>query len=114
MAKKVTFGVAERVTLIGIFNQVKGDVETLQSVLEDVKQVSINEEEKKDINFREVKNEKGETVSFAWDKTPQKEIELQDKTVKFVLKFIGDKSKAEELSLADAPLIEINKKLKNE
>lgn len=109
MSKTIEIGIAERIQLIGVFNQVKGDVETLQSVLEDVKEVSISEEEKKSINFREVKNDEGVTVSLAWDESPAKSVTLSEKTVEFVLKFVAN---AKELSIADAPLLEVNKKLK--
>lgn len=110
--KPIELNIAERILLIGIFNQVKGDIETLQAVLEDVKEVSLTEEEKTEIGFREIKNEEGQTTSFAWDKTEPKEITLSKNTTKFVTKFINEKSKNEELTVADAPLLEILKKLK--
>ena len=112
MNKTIELGIAERILLIGIFNQVKGDIETLKSVLEDVKGVSISEEEKTEINFREVKNEEGKTTSFAWDKSDPKEITLSEKTVNFVNKFIDEKSKGEELTVVDAPLLKIFELLK--
>ena len=111
MEKTITLGIAERVMLVGVFNQVKGDVETLAAVIEDVKEVGLTEEEKTEIGFREIKDKDGVTQSLAWDKTPQKEIKLSEKTVKFVTKFIDEKSKEEALTLGDAPLLEIKKKL---
>lgn len=114
MNKTIEVGIAERLQLIGVFNQVKGDIETLSAVLEDVKTVSISEEEKKEINFREVKDEEGKLVSFAWDKTPSKQVTLSEKTITFFNKFIEEKSKAQELSVADAPLLEVKRKLENE
>lgn len=109
--KNISLGIAERIQLIGVFNQVKGDVETLQAVLEDVKEVSITDEEKTSSNFREIKDETGKVVSFAWDATDAKSLDLSEKTVAFVLKFIDEKSKAQEFTVADAPLLEINRKL---
>lgn len=110
--KQLELNVTERILLIGIFNQVKGDIETLQSVLDDVKNVSLSEKDKKEINFREVKNDNDEVVSYAWDKSDPKKISLSDKTVKFIIKFIEDKSKESALTVADAPLLETLKKLK--
>ena len=110
--KPIELNIGERILLIGVFNQVKGDIETLQSVLDDVKDVSLTEAEKTEINFREIKNEEGVTTSFAWDKSDPKEVTLSEKTVIFVTKFIDDKSKAGELTVVDAPLLEIFKKLK--
>ena len=113
MNKTIELQITERILLLGIFNQVKGDIETLSAVLDDVKAVSMSEDEKKEVNFREVKNEEGQVVSFAWDKSEPKEITLSEKTIKFVNKFIEDKSKAQELTLADSPLLEIINKLKD-
>lgn len=115
--KEIEVGIAERIMLVGVFNQVKGDVETLQAVLEDVKEVSISDAEKEEIGFEEVKGidpQDGveKTLSLKWNKTPLKKVTLSEKTVKFILKFIDDKSKAEELTLADNALLEINTKLK--
>lgn len=112
MNKSIELYITERILLIGIFNQVKGDIETLQAILDDIKEVSLTEDEKKEINFREVKDEEGKTTSFAWDKSEPKEITLSEKTVIFVNKFIDDKSNTGELTVADAPLLEIFKKLK--
>ena len=108
MNKTIEVEIAERIQLIGVFNQVKGDVETLGAVLEDVKQVSLSEEEKKEIEFTELKDENGKVTSFTWKKSDPKEITLSEKTVAFFNKFISD---AKELSLADAPLLEIKRKL---
>lgn len=109
--KEIELGIAERVMLIGIFNQVKGDIETLNAVLEDVKGVSLTEDEKTAINFREEKDKDGVVTSLRWDTSPVKTITLSEKTVKFAVKFIDEKSTKEELTLADAPLLEIKKKL---
>ena len=111
MNKTIELNIAERILLIGIFNQVKGDIETLQAVLEDVKGVSMSEEEKKEINFREVL-EDGKVVSFAWDKSEPKDISLSEKTIAFVNKFIDEKSKEGVLTVADAPLLKIFEALK--
>lgn len=109
----ISLSIPERIQLVGVFNQVKGDIETLQAILEDVKEVSISAKEKEEISFEEIKDEGGQTTSFTWknDVAKPKEITLSDKTVAFVKKFVDEKSKAQELSLNDAPLLEINKKL---
>lgn len=112
--KEASFSIVERILLLGIFNQKdKGmDIETLRAVLDDVKEVSLSEDEKKEINLQEVAGEDGKPSSLKWDKSIEKTISLQDKTVKHVLDFIKSKSDSKELGVADAPLLEIESKLK--
>lgn len=109
--KEVVLSIAERLLLIGVFNSVKGDVVTLRAVLEDVKDVAIGDEEKKEINLREVKDADGKVTSLAWDKSEEKTVKLSESTVKFVLDFIKSKSDSKELTLADQPLLLIEEKL---
>ncbi len=113
--KEVTLSILERILLIGIFNhkESKTDIETLRAILDDVKEVSIGEEEKKEINLQDVLGEDGKTaVSLKWDKSVDKTVKLQDKTIKFVLDFIKTKSDNKELTVTDAPLLGIESKLK--
>lgn len=113
--KEVVLNVLERVLLIGIFNnkEAKTDIETLRAILDDVKEVSFSDEEKKEINIQDVLAEDGKTVvSLKWDKSVDKTIKLSSKTVEFVLAFIKGKSDAKELGVADAPLLGIEDKLK--
>lgn len=112
MSKEITLPVIERIMLIGIFNQVKGDVETLAAVLEDIKEVSLSDEEKKDINLHDVLGDDGKVVSVAWDKSIDKVVTLSDKSIAFVNEFIKTKGENKELGVADAPLLALIEKLK--
>ena len=114
MSKTIKIGIAVRVQLIGVFNQVKGDVETLEAVLKDIPQVSLSEEDKKKCKFAEVLDKDGNLTSYKWDTPFETDIELSDKSVAFFTKHFKEKNKAQQLSLADAPLMEINKKINNE
>ncbi len=112
--KEATLNVLERILLIGIFNhkESKTDIETLRAILDDVKEVSLSEDEKKEINLQDVLDAEGKPTSLKWDKSIDKVVKLQEKTVKFVLDFIKNKSDNKELMVADAPLLGIQDKLK--
>lgn len=115
--KEATFNIVERILLIGIFNSKdsKMDIETLRAVLEDVKEVALSEEEKKEVNLQDVMGEgpdAGKVVSLKWDKSIDKAVKLSSKTVDFVLNFIKVKSDNKDFGVADAPLLEIEAKLK--
>lgn len=112
--KEVKLNVLERILLIGIFNNKdsRTDIETLRAILDDIKEVSLSEEEKKDINLQDVLDEEGKPASLKWDKSIDKMVNLSGKTMEFVLAFIKTKSDAKELGVADAPLLEIETKLK--
>ena len=109
--KEVTLNVVERIMMIGMFNLVKNDAETLRAVLDDIKNISLSDEEKKEINIQDVIGEDGKVASLKWDKSIDKTVTLQEKTVKFVLEFIKTKSDNKELGVADAALLEIQSKL---
>ncbi len=113
--KEVTLNVLERVLMIGMFNnkESKTDIETLRAVLDDVKEVALSEEEKKEINIQDVYGDDGKTVvSLKWDKSIDKTLKLSPKTVEFIKAFIKDKSDKKELGVGDAPLLMIEDKLK--
>lgn len=113
--KEITLNILERVLLIGIFNnkEAKTDIETLRAILEDVKEVSISEEDKKEINLQDVLGEDGKSVvSLKWDKSVDKVVKLSPKTIEFILNFIKTKSDAKELGVGDAPLLGLEEKLK--
>lgn len=109
--KEITLDVAQRIMFLGMLNQVKNDIETLGAAIEDAKGIALTEADKAEIGFGEVKNDEGQVVSFKWDKSVDKAVTLSQKTVDYVLGFINQKSEAKELTMADAPLLEIKKKL---
>lgn len=110
MNLEIEVGLAERIQLIGAFNSVKGDVETLRSVLEDLKEISITEEEKTESNFRETGD--GQVRSFAWDKDIPKKVKLSQKTADFLMKHIEARSTEGSLALSDMPLLNVQEKIK--
>lgn len=109
--KEITLDVAQRIMFLGMLNQVKNDIETLGAAIEDSKEIALTEADKVEMGFAEVKNAEGQVVSFKWEKSLDKTVTLSPKTVEYALGFINQKSEAKELTMADAPLLEIKKKL---
>lgn len=110
--KEITLDVAQRIMFLGMLNQVKNDIETLGAAIEDTKGLVLSEAEKNETEFEEIKTADGKGVeSFKWSKSIDKTVTLSPKTVEYALGFINQKSEAKELTMADAPLLEIKKKL---
>lgn len=107
--KEFVLNIAERMLLVAIFNNVKADIITLRAILDDVKEVVVTEDEKKEINFRPEKI--GDIERFVWDKDVTKAVMLSPETVQYALDFIKQKSDAKELSLADTSLLTLEGKL---
>jgi hypothetical protein len=113
---KIKLNISERLFAIKLINEYKGDLETLSHLLEDTKKFSIDEKEWKKANrtIEVLKNEKGEDVSqWKWDNESagEKEIELNTKTLSYLLEAIEKKSTAKELTLADVSAIALKNKL---
>ena len=113
---KFKLNISERLFAIKLINEYKGDLETLSHLLEDTKKFSIDEKEWKKANrtIEVLKNEKGEDVSqWKWDNESagEKEIELNTKTLSYLLEAIEKKSTAKELTLADVSAIALKNKL---
>jgi hypothetical protein len=114
---KIKLTVSERLRLITMLNEFKGNLDTLVAILDDVKKIKIEEKEweKAERVVEVVKNEKGEDISqWRWndEKAGDKEVELDKDTVKFLKSDIEKKDKNGEITLQDVVLIELNKKLK--
>jgi len=111
--KKTNLNIGERIYVLGLLNQYKGNHRTLALVLQDIVPVGISNEEKEEIEMKDVKNEDGQIVSIQWDsvKAKDKELELHDEVVDYLKKVIEDKSKAGEFTIADRQVITLLEKL---
>lgn len=109
--KKIKLDVAERLTLVTILDGFKGGLSLMSDILDSVKDVVLSEDEKKKINFRV---EGKETQRYVWDiaKATEKEIELKDTVVEFVVQYIKEKDDKGEFTLSDTIVLSIQKKLK--
>ena len=111
-AKTIDLTIGQRVATLKLFDAFKGSLETLATLLEDVKQFSVSEEEWATANLTKTPSEDGNTIQWKWDDDKvSKEIVLQKPTADFLEAEIMRKSAAGEITLADVALIEVNKKL---
>jgi len=113
---KVKLNISERLFAIKLINEFKGDLETLSHLMEGTKAFSIDEKEWKKAGrtIETLTNEKGEPVSqWKWDNelAGDKEIELNTKTLSYLLEAIEKKSTAKEMTLADVSAIALKNKL---
>lgn len=109
--------ISERHRTIILLNEFKGNLDTLVSILDDIKKLAITDEDWKRAEkvIETVKNEKGENVpQWRWSdiKGGEKEIEFEKKTLEYLKETINKKDEAGELTLADALLVSLNNKLK--
>lgn len=115
--KKYKFTLGERYRMMVTLNEFKGNLETLSSLIDDVKNIKIDEVEweKADRKITVSKNENGQDVNqWNWndEKGGEKEMELNKETVKYLSEVIDKKDKDNEITLADITLISLKNKLK--
>ncbi|MBT9169538.1 MAG: hypothetical protein DDT19_02899 [Syntrophomonadaceae bacterium] len=114
MALKTIFlTISERIAALAILNAFKGSLDKVAVILEDIKQLPITTEEWEAAGKTEVKNDKGEAVSWNWDneKGGEKEITFQEATADFIRSDIKEKDEKNEFSLGDRALITLKEKL---
>jgi hypothetical protein len=101
------FSINERILILGILNQFKGNLDTMAKILDDLKEVRVNDEEAKEIGLKQ------EVDRITWEsgKAKEKEIKISKEGVDFVKKFIKEKNDKGEFTLADKDIIELDKKL---
>ncbi len=129
MSKEVKLTIGERAKLIGIMNEFKGNLSTMSVLLEDIKPLTITEEDWKKAKL--VKTPTDEEVKKILDADPEQPskkevpqqwkwqedgservVKLQKESVDYILNEIKKKSDAGEITINDASLIAIDKKLK--
>lgn len=111
MAKTVNLTIGERAKAIEYLNGSQFNNSTLAVVLGDIKNIAITDEEWKDANLVKTPTPDG-NERWTWDETFTKDVELDSATVDALLGIIGKKSDANELTLSDAAVLTLEKKLK--
>ena len=109
---KIIFTIKERVDTLKLFDAFKGSITELSTILDDVKKVAITQEEWDKAKRVITKTDQGE--QWQWneaDEATWKDIDLGSESVAYLLKSIKDKSDKGEISIADATLLSIQKKL---
>ena len=110
---KVKLNISERIFALGILNGFKGKLETMGSILEDIKGFSLTPEDKKKCLWVENKDANDVIQSVGWNDIEggEKELELQAETLDYLLETIEDRNKKGDLTLQDKAVISLKEKL---
>lgn len=119
---KATLTIGERLGAVRILNDGKFTNLELASVLEDIKKFAVSEEDWAAANLRKTPSDEDikalppeerlkTAQTWNWDETVEKEVEISADTASYIVGEIKKKSDAKELTLADAALITLQKKL---
>jgi hypothetical protein len=120
--KTIEITIGERVVAINILNAGKFDNRQLAYVLEDIKKLAVTPEEWEQSNLKKTPSdeelnglsaeERAKTPqTWKWDETVTKQVELSQETVDYLKGAIKQKSDAKELTLQDAAVVTLDKKL---
>jgi len=110
-AKTVTLTIGERIQALNILNGFKGDLPTLKTILDDVKQFPITDEEWKQAELVKVPGENG-NENWKWeDDKVNKEISMQPEVIAYIKGEIKRKSDAKEITALDGALITLDSKI---
>ena len=114
---KVKLNISERIFALGILNAFKGKMETMATIMDDIKAVTISDEDKKKCEWVENmgKDEKGNDtiVSVGWNdiKGGDKELEFQPLTLDYILQVIEERNEKGDLTFQDKAIISLKEKL---
>lgn len=114
--KKMGLSISERVFAIRIINEYKGTLELLAFLLEDIKKISITDEdwEKAEKKVDSSVDERGRnTITWTWndEKAGEKEVELSKDTVTYLVDQIDKRNKNGEFTINDKAVITLKNKL---
>lgn len=113
-AKTITLTLGERLAALKIFDAFKGSMATMKSLLDDVKQLPITEEEWKEANLIKtpVKGPDGsDQETWKWEEKVNKEVVLQGDTLDYLKAQIKAKSDAGDITLQDVALVSLDGKI---
>lgn len=114
-AKKIDLTIGERLAALKVFDAFQGSMITMRSILDDVKQLPVTDEEwaAAELVKTPVKGTNGQPDSeqWKWNDKELKTVELQTESVDYLKAQIKAKSDAGEVTLADIALVSLNDKL---
>ncbi len=116
MSKKISLNISERIRVIDILNGFKGSLDKVAIVIEDIRPISITEEDwakaERVITPAPTPDEP-KRITWNWndDKGGLKEFDLNSVTVEFLREFIKEKNDKGGFSLQDRPFITLQEKL---
>lgn len=113
MPKTINMTITERVLAMRLMNESKASIETLAFFLEDVKKLTVTEEEWTLAERVKTENPEDHTITWNWNDTiVMKDVELAQQTVDALLAKIQEKSENKEFTLQDVAVVEFSNKLK--
>lgn len=111
MSKTLTLTIGERVAALKLFDAFKGSITALATLLDDVKQFTVTEEEWTEANLVKTPQPNGD-IQWKWDEEKvMKEVTLQDPTADYLKGELKRRSEANEITLADIALVSLDKKI---
>lgn len=109
---KISLNISERLYVLALLNQFKGDLDKLAIVLDDIKQYPVADAEWEKAERKITKTSDGGD-QWIWDdkKGGEKEIDINKVVADYLRTTIKGKSDKGELGLPDKALISLDKKL---
>lgn len=111
-AKTLSLNISERLASLAVLNSYKGNLDTLATVLEDIRKFVVTEEDWAKADKVETPTENGTNWTWDNDKAGLKDIEVAAETAKFMLSDIERRDAAGEFGIQDKPYITLKEKLK--
>ncbi len=105
---KVNLTIEERIITLGILNQFKGNLLDVKIVSDCLPAISMDKAEQEEVEYKVIE---GQSITWNSAKAKDKEVELPEQAVNFILKIIDDKDEKQEFTLADKSLLSIKEKL---
>lgn len=112
MTKELNLTLGERAECVKMFDEFKGNVTTLASIIDDIKAVSIKKEEWDTVPSLVKTPQADGSVNWFWeDAGTEKPVVISDSTCDYLKAKIKEKSEANQLDLSNKAVLTLNNKL---
>lgn len=123
MTKELTLNISDRYAALQLFNEFKGSTTELVALQDDIKQFVITDEEWKNAKLKKTPSDEEVALlpresqvavrqQWNWDNEgSEKTITVDSQTFEYLKRKIKEKSDAKEFTLADAAVVNLEKKL---
>ena len=108
----IKLNINERIQLINLLNEFKGNISGLYKIIKLMDQIEISDKDKKAVDFKLIPAGNG-MMTYTWDKRKEKEkgVELDDGQIGFVKQIIEAKNEKNEFTIGDKITLSIAEKL---
>lgn len=107
--KKITLTFSERLQILSILNEFRGNLDKVVTVMDDIKKIKLSDKELKDADGQILND--GKTYTWNIKKQVDIDIELDKVTTTFIKDYVNKKNEAGVFGLSDIGLLEICKKI---